>query len=103
MTKDDISKRVEELNIASEAYYNSGNPIMTDAEFDSKLNELKEWEEETGIVLSNSPTQNVGSVILKDIKKIAHKTPMLSLDKCHSTEEIEKFATKHNLVASINL
>lgn len=103
MTKDDISKRVEELNIASEAYYNSGNPIMTDAEFDSKLNELKEWEEETGIVLSNSPTQNVGSVVLKDIKKITHKTPMLSLDKCHSTEEIEKFAVKHNLVTSIKL
>lgn len=103
MTKDDISKRVEELNNASEAYYNTGNPIMTDVEFDSKLNELKEWEESTGIVLSNSPTQNVGSVVLKDIKKITHKTPMLSLDKCHSTEEIEKFATKHNLVASIKL
>ena len=103
MTKDDISKRVEELNIASEAYYNSGNPIMTDAEFDSKLNELKEWEEKTGIILSNSPTHNVGSVVLKDIKKIKHKTLMLSLEKCHSTEEIEQFAANHNLVASIKL
>ena len=103
MTKNDIWKRVEELNVASEAYYNSGSPIMSDAEFDSKLKELKEWEEVTGIVFSNTPTQNVGSVVLKDIKKIIHKTPMLSLEKCHSTEEIEKFAVKHNLVASIKL
>lgn len=103
MTKNDIRKRVEELIVASEAYYNTGNPIMSDAEFDLKLNELKKWEEETGVVLSNSPTQNVGSVVLKDIKKITHKTPMLSLEKCHSTEEIKKFATKHNLVASIKL
>lgn len=103
MTKNDIWKRVEELNVASEAYYNSGSPIMSDAEFDSKLKELKEWEEVTGIVFSNTPTQNVGSVVLKDIKKIIHKTPMLSLEKCHSTEEIKKFAVKHNLVASIKL
>lgn len=103
MTKNDIWKRVEELNVASEAYYNSGSPIMSDAEFDSKLKELKEWEEVTGIVFSNTPTQNVGSVVLKDIKKIIHKMPMLSLEKCHSTEEIKKFAVKHNLVASIKL
>lgn len=103
MTKNDIWKRVEELNVASEAYYNSGSPIMSDAEFDSKLKELKEWEEVTGIVFSNTPTQNVGSVVLKDIKKIIHKTPMLSLEKCHSIEEIKKFAVKHNLVASIKL
>ena len=103
MTKNDIWKRVEELNVASEAYYNSGSPIMSDAEFDSKLNELKEWEEATGIVFSNTPTQKVGSVVLKDIKKITHKTPMLSLEKCHSTEEIKKFAVEHNLVASIKL
>lgn len=103
MTKNDIWKRVEELNVASEAYYNSGSPIMSDAEFDSKLKELKEWEEVTGIVFSNTPTQNVGSVVLKDIKKIIHKTPMLSLEKCHSTEEIKKFAVKHNLVVSIKL
>ena len=90
MTKKDIWKRVEELNVASEAYYNSGSPIMSDAEFDSKLNELKEWEEATGIVFSNTPTQKVGSVVLKDIKKITHKTPMLSLEKCHSTEEIKR-------------
>ena len=101
--KIDITARVRELNKASEAYYNTGQPIMSDCEFDNKLEELRHWEEETGIVLSNSPTHNVGATVLDSIKDVVHKTPMLSLEKCHSIEEIIKFASKHNLVASVKL
>lgn len=103
MDKFNIKVRVEELNKASAAYYNTGQPIMSDAEFDHKLNELRKLEEETGIILANSPTQNVGTVVLDGIEKITHKSPMLSLDKCHSTEEIIKFADGYNLVGSIKL
>ena len=103
MNKFDITSRVEELNKASKAYYNTGQPIMSDAEFDNKLEELRQWEEETGIVLSNSPTHNVGATVLDNIKEVTHKTPMLSLKKCHSADEIIKFANNHNLVASVKL
>lgn len=103
MDKFDIAARVRELNRASEAYYNTGQPIMSDYEFDQKLEELRQWEEETGIVLSNSPTHNVGATVLDNIKEVTHKTPMLSLEKCHSTEEIIKFANNQNLVASVKL
>lgn len=103
MDKNTIATRVKLLNEASEAYYNTGQPIMSDAEFDNKLEELRQWEEETGIVLSNSPTYNVGAIVLDNIKEVTHKTPMLSLEKCHSTEEIVKFANNHNLVASVKL
>ena len=103
MDKFTIVSRIRELNKASEAYYNTGQPIMSDTEFDQKLRELQEWEEATGIVMSNSPTQNVGVSIMTGIPKVIHKTPMLSLDKCHSTEEIIKFANNHNLVGSIKL
>lgn len=103
INKLDIGARVRKLNKASYEYYNSGQPIMSDAEFDSKLEELRQWEKETGIVLSNSPTQNVGATVLDSIKEVTHKTPMLSLEKCHSTEEIVKFANNHNLVASVKL
>lgn len=103
MDKFDIAARVRELNKASYEYYNSGQPIMSDAEFDQKLEELRQWEEETGVILSNSPTQNVGATVLDTIKEVTHKTPMLSLEKCHSVEEIMKFANNHNLVASAKL
>lgn len=103
MNKNQIVDRVNELNKASEAYYNTGQPIMSDAEFDNKLEELRQWEEETGIMLSNSPTHNVGATVLDNIKEVTHKTQMLSLEKCHSTEEIVKFANNHDLVASVKL
>lgn len=98
-----IKELVQELNKASDAYYNSGTTIMNDAEFDSKLEELKELEKTTHVVLSNSPTHNVGAVVLKDLKKVKHTTPMLSLDKCHSVEEVMKFSNNHSLVGSVKL
>ena len=55
------------------------------------------------IVLSNSPTQNVGAIVLDSIQKVTHKSPMLSLAKCHSAEEVEQFAKGHTLVASVKL
>ena len=103
MTKHPIINRVEELNKASEAYYNTGQPVMSDAEFDNKLEELRQWEEETGIVLSNSPTHNVGAIVLDSIDKVTHESPMLSLAKCHSAEEVEQFAKGHTLVGSVKL
>lgn len=103
MDKNKITQRIEELNRASAAYYNTGQSIMSDYEFDQKIEELRQWEEETGIVLANSPTQNVGAITLNNIKEVTHKAPMLSLEKCHSVEEIVKFANNHNLVASVKL
>ena len=98
-----MKARIEELNKASAAYYNTGQPIMSDAEFDNKLEELRQWEKENGIVLSNSPTHNVGATVLDNVKEVTHKTPMLSLEKCHSAEEVIKFANEHKLVASVKL
>lgn len=103
MNRNQIVDRVNELNKASEAYYNTGQPIMSDAEFDNKLEELRQWEEETGIVLSNSPTHNVGAIVLDNIDKVIHESPMLSLSKCHSAEEVEQFAKGHTLVGSVKL
>lgn len=91
------------LNDASKAYYNTGCPIMSDEEFDMRLDDLRQFEEETGFILSNSPTQKVGAKVLTELKEITHSHPMLSLEKCHSVEEIIKFANNKELVASIKL
>ena len=91
------------LNEASEAYYNSGTPIMSDEQFDMRLEDLRQFEEETGFVLSNSPTINVGAKVLTELKEAIHNHPMLSLEKCHTVEELIKFANNKELVASIKL
>lgn len=98
-----MKELIAELNNAANAYYNTAKPIMSDAEFDSKLEDLRSLEEETNITMANSPTQKVGTEVLDSIAKVVHKTPMLSLNKCHSVEEIEKFANYRPLVASIKL
>lgn len=91
------------LNEASDAYYNGRTPIMTDEQFDIRLEDLKQFERETGFVLSNSPTQNVGYKVLTELKEVEHNHPMLSLDKCHTVEELIKFANNKELVASMKL
>ena len=91
------------LNEASEAYYNGGQPIMTDAQFDARLEDLRQFEEETGFVFANSPTHNVGAKVLTELKEVKHSHPMLSLEKCHSVKEIIKFAKNKDLIVSIKL
>ena len=103
MEKIDIVKRVKELNTASEAYYNSDNPIMSDYEFDCKFDELKKWEEETGIVLSNSPTQNVGYDVVSNLEKTTHPHPMLSLGKTKSVDDLIKFSSGKDCVISLKM
>lgn len=91
MDKNKIAQRIEELNRASASYYNTGYPIISDAEFDNKLEELRRWEEETGIVFANSPTHNVGYTIVDKLKEVEHNHPMLSLDKTKSVDELIEF------------
>lgn len=101
MDKFYIAARVRELNRASEAYYNTGQPIMSDYEFDKKIEELKQWEEETGIVLSNSPTHNVGYLVADELKEVKHNHLMLSLDKTKSVDELIEFLGDKNGFLSV--
>lgn len=98
-----IKELVEALNKASDAYYHSGDTIMSDAEFDLLLEELKLLESKTGIILSNSPTHNVGAEVKTKLNKTAHDSnnPMLSLDKCHSAQELIDFAGNDNCYLSV--
>ena len=93
MSNSIMIKLINRLNEASYAYYNTDKPIMSDAEFDALMSALKDMERDSGIIMSNSPTQKVGAPVLSELKKvkIANK-PMLSLDKVHSAEEVFSFA-----------
>lgn len=101
MDKFDIAGRVKELNEASNAYYNIGQSIMSDYEFDKKLEELKQWEEKTGIVMSNSPTHNVGYSVADELNEVEHNHPMLSLDKTKSVDELIEFMGYNDCFLSV--
>lgn len=98
---DRIKELISTLNKASDAYYNSGDPIMTDYEWDNLYDELAKLEEETGVVYHNSPTQQVGYSVVDKIKEVEHNHPMLSLDKTKSSSELIRFAGKKDCVLSV--
>ncbi len=106
MIKDkiDYGILIKRLNDAANAYYNSGTPIMTDEEFDFGIAQLREFEEHTGIIFLNSPTQTVGATVLNELKKVdITPKPMLSLEKCHTVDEIKSFIGKENFIAMVKL
>ena len=79
------------LNEASRLYYQESTEMMSNLEYDRLYDELLALEKETGVVLSGSPTQNVGYEILGELPKKAHPSPMLSLNKTKSVEELAAF------------
>lgn len=95
-----LKKLTFKLCKASEAYYKYDNPIMSDKEYDDLYNELEQLEKESGIILNNSPTQNIGGEILSQLKKVKHTKPMLSANKTKSISEIKKFVSKQPCVMS---
>ena len=84
-----IKELVEILNKAAKSYYADAVEIMPNIEYDKLYDELVSLEKETNVVLSNSPTQNVGYETASELPKKAHESPMLSLDKTKSVAELE--------------
>ena len=87
---DKIKYLVRYLNECTKAY-DEGNPKITDEEWDNKYFELKQLEEETGLILSNSPTQSISYEIVNALNKVEHSHKMLSLEKTKSPKEVADF------------
>ena len=68
---DKIQYLVRYLNECTKAY-DEGNPKITDEEWDNKYFELKALEEETGLILSNSPTQTITYDVVNELDKVQH-------------------------------
>ena len=77
------------LNEASRAYYAENREIMSNFEYDRLYDELENLEKETGVILTGSPTANVGYESVDELPKERHETPMLSLGKTKSREELK--------------
>lgn len=90
-----IYELVEELNRLAYQYYVLDNPNVSDKEYDVKYDKLVQLEKETGMVLSYSPTQRVGDIVLPKFEKYVHKGKLWSLGKAQSIEEIKDWHNKN--------
>lgn len=84
-----MKELVKQLKEASKAYYAQDREIMSNLDYDRLYDELVALEEETGIVLSDSPTVTVGYESVEELPKERHESPMLSLGKTKSREELQ--------------
>ena len=99
-------KRYEELirrlNEASDAYYNGGEEIMSNYEWDALFDEAVALEAKTGYISPDSPTQNTGFEESNGNRE-AHEFPALSLAKTKKVSELQKWAENRKIWLSWKL
>lgn len=95
-----MQELVQLLNEAGKAYYQQAQEIMSNFEYDKLYDELLALEQDRGIILSNSPTVNVGYEVISELPKERHPEPMLSLDKTKDVEQLAAFVGKHKSMLS---
>lgn len=100
---DKMRELVNSLNEANIKYYQENKSIISDFEYDKMIEKLKNMEEKTGIVLSNSPTQKVGGIAVENLDKVEHKKKMLSLDKTKNIGQVEEFLGDMNAIISYKM
>lgn len=86
-----MEELVKEINMHNEYYYTLDNPIISDSEWDVLYDELVALEEETGVILKDSPTQKVGGEIVTSFKKVEHIKKLYSLSKCSNEGALSKW------------
>lgn len=79
----------EELNQHNHNYYVLDQPTISDYEFDLKLAQLQNLENQHPEFFDeSSPTQRVGGAITKNFKTVPHEHRMYSLDNSYSKEDL---------------
>ena len=92
---DEISQLRAALDDANYRYYVLDEPTLTDADYDRKLQRLKQLEaEHPSLVTPDSPTQRVGAAPAAGFPEVPHAIPMLSLDNAFSRDDIYAFAER---------
>lgn len=101
---DRIHYLVEQLNIASDAYYGGLDEVMSNYEWDKLFDELSVLENETGYILPNSPTHRVSQSVTESFgNKESHEFHALSLAKTKSINDLQAWAENYNIWISWKL
>ena len=87
-----VAELVREINSHNYQYYMEDNPVISDAEYDALMRELKELEEKyPSLKRPDSPTQRVGGQPIESFVTVEHSRPMLSLENGYSEEDVREF------------
>ena len=93
---EEMKKLVDRLNELNYHYYVLDEPIASDDEWDSLYAKLRKLEEQTGVILENSPTKRVGGEPIKAFETVKHKVRLWSMDKAQSFDELYAWEEKVN-------
>ncbi|MEK5478161.1 NAD-dependent DNA ligase LigA [Paenibacillus sp. FSL R5-0407] len=95
--KEQIENLRAQIKYHNEKYYDMDQPEITDYEYDKLYKELKRLEEEfPEFISSDSPTQKVGSSVKRELRKVQHDVPVISLQDVFTKEDIYNFVNKVN-------
>ena len=95
-----MQQLIQKLRQADIAYYKHDAPIMSDLGYDRLTDELVALEEQSGVILSGSPTQRVAGEVLETLAEVRHTKPMLSAAKTKSPEDLKRFASGRDVLLS---
>ena len=96
---DRMRELVDRLKETSYAYYVLDDPIISDMQWDQLYDELKALEAQTGTVLPDSPTRQVGGEPLKGFETHTHLTRLWSMDKVQSFEALDAWIARTEKLA----
>ena len=90
-----IAELRDELRHHEHLYYVLDAPVLTDAQYDERMNRLKALEaEHLDLLTPDSPTQRVGGKPANGFSKVAHSRPMLSLDNAYNPDDLRAWDTR---------
>lgn len=95
-----MQQLIRQIRQADTAYYKHDAPIMSDLEYDRLIDDLVALEEDSGVILSNSPTQHVAGETLETLAEVRHTKPMLSAAKTKSVDDLIRFAAGQDVLLS---
>lgn len=93
---EELTSKIEELNYY---YYTLDKPLLSDEEYDKLFDQLLSLEKQRGYADPNSPTSRIGGQILPNFETHNHISPLYSLDKARSIEEIDAWILRTNRLA----
>lgn len=80
------------LKKANDSYYKESFSLISDAEFDEKLQELESLEKKyPELKTKESLTEVIGDDLKNDFPKLKHQSPMLSISNAFNGEDVEAF------------